>query len=62
MRYLIDFETRSDLPIEVGTRKYLDTPNSDIVCMAWKAWDDDKVKPVKLWLPKDKFPRSCKEF
>ncbi len=43
----IDFETKSDLPIDVGVHKYLRTSNSDIICMAYAINDG----PVRLWLP-----------
>lgn len=57
MKYLIDFETKSDLSIkQVGVKKYVDTPNSDIVCMSWKPWDDLGAGPTRLWIPGNGVP------
>ena len=54
MDYLIDFETRSDLSLpEVGTYRYLNTPNSEIICMGWKILDGDFTH---LWTPDQPTP------
>jgi len=51
-RIWFDFETKSDLPIEVGTMNYLNTPSSDIVCLGYKREGDR----TRLWAPGQAIP------
>lgn len=50
--YLLDFETKSSLPISAGTERYLRTAQSDIVCMSWCTL----TSPVKIWVPGQPVP------
>lgn len=45
---VIDFETRSDVPIEYGVHAYARGKKADILMMAYKVDD----QPTKLWFPR----------
>lgn len=46
-KILVDFETRSEVPIEYGIPNYLSGKHAAILMMGWKIDDG----PTKLWLP-----------
>lgn len=49
----VDFETVSDLDLlKVGVYRYVESPHTDIRCMAW-AFDEDEPE---IWYPGDPFP------
>lgn len=52
MDVFIDFETRSEFDIKLGTHPYAAHPSTKVLCMA-HAVDDEKVS---LWLPGDDVP------
>ena len=63
MKYLIDFETKSGLSLPVvGTKRYVNDPQADIVCMSWKLWDDLELGTTRLWTPGMKFPFYPKPY
>lgn len=49
---VIDFETRSAVPIEMGLMNYFNDPHVSALCMAYKIDDE----PTRLWLPDQKMP------
>jgi DNA polymerase len=54
MKAYIDFETKSDIPIEDGAMKYLTHPSADIICMSYKTGHNK----TKLWIPGQSFPKD----
>ena len=52
MRYYIDFETKSSVPIEHGIKNYLASPDADIVCLGSKIGTDKTT----LWTRKANIP------
>ena len=64
---LIDFETRSRVPIEHGVYKYAKDPSTTVLCMAWKlpgttieVWKPGHVAPKPLvdWVSRGGFVSS----
>ena len=48
----LDFETRSNVDINLGGKRYAEDPSTDIVMLGYSVND----KPVSLWLPPDPPP------
>ena len=54
---LIDFETRSRVPIEYGVYKYAKDPSTTVLCMAWKL----PGRTIEVWKPGHVAPKaSCR--
>lgn len=52
MKLYVDFETKSDIPIEDGAKKYLNHSSADIICMGYKIGKDK----TRIWIPGQPFP------
>ena len=52
---VLDFETKSELPIDAGTDRYASHPTTDIICLGWRTLSMPKAK---VWFPVEPIPKQ----